>query len=157
MSSGVLNILCSLTLMWIPGISTSWRRPACVVASCYVDQTHNQGTAIFLRSAHTSAEYRAAAYLRAQSFYTYPNDRSEFARRAHLRMKADDMWEHLEKGTGQQGDDLSQPILLPIIAVTTSLNDAPVSSLLDDASVSLPTDVSSLPSLTTSLPCFALL
>jgi hypothetical protein len=34
-----------------------------------------------------SAEFRASAAVRAASFYTYPTDRSELARRAHFRMK----------------------------------------------------------------------
>lgn len=43
-----------------------------------------------------SAEYRAAAAVRAASFYTYPTDRSELAIRAHVRMKVDAEWEAIE-------------------------------------------------------------
>jgi ribosomal protein S18 acetylase RimI-like enzyme len=49
-----------------------------------------------VRLAASSAERRAAAYLRAQSFAAVPEGRSDFARRAHLRMKADAAWEALE-------------------------------------------------------------
>jgi ribosomal protein S18 acetylase RimI-like enzyme len=47
--------------------------------------------------ASDAAALRAAAYLRATSFYTYPSDRSAFSTRAHQRMKADGEWETLTK------------------------------------------------------------
>mmetsp|Transcript_6025 Transcript_6025/g.16049 ORF Transcript_6025/g.16049 Transcript_6025/m.16049 type:complete len:289 (+) Transcript_6025:1731-2597(+) len=47
------------------------------------------------RIATSAAELRAAAYLRAQSFYVYPPDRSEWAARSHRRMKADAEWDSL--------------------------------------------------------------
>ncbi|PNW86390.1 hypothetical protein CHLRE_02g084550v5 [Chlamydomonas reinhardtii] len=50
-----------------------------------------------VRKASTAAELRAAAYLRAISFYTYPEGRSEFAARSHRRMKADTEWETVTK------------------------------------------------------------
>ena len=96
---------------------------------------------IALRPAVQSSEYRAAAFLRAQSFYTYPSDRSEYARRSHLRMKADEMWQHLEEGTSHRGDNASEPIVVPLIATATTLQGAPVASFLDDASVAIPTEV----------------
>ncbi|KXZ43502.1 hypothetical protein GPECTOR_88g445 [Gonium pectorale] len=43
--------------------------------------------------AGSAAELRGAAYLRAISFYSYPEGRSEFAARSHRRMKADAEWE----------------------------------------------------------------
>ncbi|KAI8466093.1 MAG: hypothetical protein J3K34DRAFT_70518 [Monoraphidium minutum] len=43
--------------------------------------------------AASAAEFRAAGYLRAHSFYSFPPDRSEFAARAHRRMKGDAEWE----------------------------------------------------------------
>ncbi|KAG2435258.1 hypothetical protein HXX76_007336 [Chlamydomonas incerta] len=46
-----------------------------------------------VRQASNAAELRAAAYLRAISFYTYPEGRSEFAARSHRRLKADTEWE----------------------------------------------------------------
>ena len=39
------------------------------------------------RSSRLSAEFRAAAAVRAAAFYTYPSDRA-FAAAAHQRMKA---------------------------------------------------------------------
>ena len=51
---------------------------------------------VAIRQAHTTAEWRAAAYLRAASFYHYPPDRSEYAARAHRRMKADSEWDAIE-------------------------------------------------------------
>lgn len=44
-----------------------------------------------------AAALRAAAYLRATSFYTYPSDRSAFSARAHQRMKGDGEWDALTK------------------------------------------------------------
>lgn len=46
-----------------------------------------------MRVARTAAELRAAAYLRAAAFGTYPPGRSEFAARSHRRMKGDAEWE----------------------------------------------------------------
>lgn len=49
-----------------------------------------------------SGEHRAAAAVRAASFYTYPTDRSELAIRAHVRMKVDLEWNAIEaKASGQ--------------------------------------------------------
>ena len=50
-----------------------------------------------------AAELRAAAAVRAASFYSYPPDRSEFATRAHARMKTDHEWRVLEAKVA--GDD----------------------------------------------------
>eukprot|EP01025_Chloroclados_australasicus_P064302 TRINITY_DN8576_c0_g1_i3.p1 TRINITY_DN8576_c0_g1~~TRINITY_DN8576_c0_g1_i3.p1 ORF type:complete len:334 (+),score=25.40 TRINITY_DN8576_c0_g1_i3:130-1002(+) len=49
-----------------------------------------------IRQAMDTSEFRAAAYLRASCFYTYQEDRSEFAQRAHRRMKADAEWQSIE-------------------------------------------------------------
>ncbi|GAX86392.1 hypothetical protein CEUSTIGMA_g13803.t1 [Chlamydomonas eustigma] len=46
-----------------------------------------------IRIASSAAELRAAAYLRAHSFYHYPEGRSVMAARAHRRMKGDSEWE----------------------------------------------------------------
>jgi len=43
---------------------------------------------------------RAASYLRAYSFGTYPEDRSEYAKRAHLLICATDALEQMEAGLG---------------------------------------------------------
>jgi len=49
-----------------------------------------------VRPARSSAECRAAAHLRALTFYNYPADRSEYARRLHKQMKTDAEWESIE-------------------------------------------------------------
>jgi len=49
-----------------------------------------------IRVAESTAEYRAAGYLRATCFYTYPPDRSEFAARTHRRMRGDLEWNAIE-------------------------------------------------------------
>ncbi|GIL83451.1 hypothetical protein Vretifemale_12028, partial [Volvox reticuliferus] len=46
-----------------------------------------------VQQATTAAELRAAAFLRAISFYTYPPGRSEYASRSHRHMKANEEWE----------------------------------------------------------------
>ncbi|GLI59793.1 hypothetical protein VaNZ11_001757 [Volvox africanus] len=48
-----------------------------------------------VQQARTPAELRAAAFLRAISFYTYPPGRSEYASRSHRHMKANEEWESL--------------------------------------------------------------
>ncbi|KAL2650352.1 hypothetical protein R1flu_018480 [Riccia fluitans] len=50
--------------------------------------------------AKSEEKLRAAAALRARSFYTYPEDRSETARKMHQQMKADDEWAVLTRKTG---------------------------------------------------------
>ena len=54
-------------------------------------------TYVEVRPAESSADCRAAAHLRAQSFYEYPADRSEYAQRSHKQMKTDAEWESIEK------------------------------------------------------------
>jgi ribosomal protein S18 acetylase RimI-like enzyme len=55
--------------------------------------------ALFVREARDSADFRAAAGLRAFSFYTYPSGRSDFAQASHQRMKADAEWAALSEKT----------------------------------------------------------
>ena len=57
--------------------------------------------ALFVREARDSGELRAAAGLRALSFYTYPAGRSAFAQSSHQRMKADAEWAALEGKTAR--------------------------------------------------------
>mmetsp|Transcript_1904 Transcript_1904/g.11623 ORF Transcript_1904/g.11623 Transcript_1904/m.11623 type:complete len:321 (+) Transcript_1904:3026-3988(+) len=54
-------------------------------------------TYVEVRPAESSADCRAAAHLRALSFYEYPADRSEYAQRSHKQMKTDAEWESIEK------------------------------------------------------------
>ncbi|KAK9833535.1 hypothetical protein WJX81_002854 [Elliptochloris bilobata] len=49
-----------------------------------------------VRQASSSAELRAAAFLRALSFYSYPADRSPWAQQAHRRMKTNAEWGEAE-------------------------------------------------------------
>lgn len=67
---------------------------------------------VVTRKAVATAEIRAASYLRAYSFGTYPSGRSEFAMRSHLKMVADDAWEQLE--TSLNNPDLH---FIPLIAI----------------------------------------
>ncbi len=88
---------------------------------------------VTFRVATGSAEYRAVGYLRAQCFYNYPSDRSEFARRAHMRMKGDEMWQQLEEVAFKYEEDDS--IVIPMIATVDS------DLGLHDTSVGIPTQV----------------
>ncbi|KAG2494066.1 hypothetical protein HYH03_007709 [Edaphochlamys debaryana] len=49
-----------------------------------------------VRQAALGHEMRAAAFLRAISFYKYPPGRSEFAARSHRQMKTDAEWESVQ-------------------------------------------------------------
>ncbi|KAL3701340.1 hypothetical protein R1sor_019362 [Riccia sorocarpa] len=55
---------------------------------------------LVLELARSEEKLRAAAALRARSFYTYPEDRSEGARKMHQQMKADDEWAVLTRKIG---------------------------------------------------------
>lgn len=65
------------------------------IERCMSDGTKIVDT-IDIKRATESKEFRAAAHLRALSFYTYPADRSEYARRAHVKMRTDAEWESIE-------------------------------------------------------------
>ena len=86
-----------------------------------------------VRRATSTSEYRAAAFLRAQSFLNLPKDRSEYARRSYFRMKADETWKEIEGG----------PVtLLPIIATSLEEPSEP-GAYLDASAMSIPTAVGS--------------
>ena len=74
-----------------------------------------------VRKALLSAELRAASYLRAYSFGTYSLDRSEYARRSHLQMTADDAWQQMEDGLAKSAGGGS-PSFFPIIACREELD-----------------------------------
>ncbi len=77
-----------------PLASSSCRCAASPSSSTQQQPTpHPARLVLEIREAATAAELRAAAYLRAHSFYTYPEDRSAMAARAHRRMKGDSEWE----------------------------------------------------------------
>lgn len=65
----------------------------------------------FVRKASEVAEFRAAAYLRAASFYTYPPDRSQYAARMHQRMKADTEWAAIEAKIAGADTDWKGPYM----------------------------------------------
>lgn len=93
---------------------------------------------VVVRKAHHSAELRAASYVRAHSFGKYPSDRSEYARRSHMQMTADDAWEQMEQGiqASQQGKG---PVFFPIIATKESIDDSVLSQGIH---VNIPLEVS---------------
>ena len=97
---------------------------------------------VIVRPAFSSAEYRAAAYLRAQCFYgdSYPEGRSEFTRRSHVRMKADEMWQQLEDLCVV--DTTHNIVVIPLIAIGAEEDFPRVTENLDDLSVALPSEVS---------------
>ncbi|DBA81863.1 TPA: hypothetical protein ACH3X1_007580 [Trebouxia sp. C0004] len=58
-----------------------------------------------IRRATDTADFRAAAFLRAASFYKYSPDRSQYAARIHQRMKGDAEWAAIEaKVSGKDTD-----------------------------------------------------
>jgi ribosomal protein S18 acetylase RimI-like enzyme len=84
-----------------------------------------------------SAELRAAAYLRAQSFYRCPEDRSDFAKRAYLRLKADAQWAEMERRVGSS--DAAPSNITTLIAVAPSDGGGPdLLAQLADKSTALP-------------------
>lgn len=85
------------------------------------------GPQVLVRKAHRSAELRAASYVRAHSFGNYPADRSEYARRSHIQMTADDAWEQMEQGQ-RACQDGTGPMFFTIIASQQSIADDLVSN-----------------------------
>ena len=78
-----------------------------------------------IRQATSTAEYRAAAYLRAQCFAVYPDGQgSEFARRAFLRMKGDEKWEEIEQAVLNE-----IPSVIPMIGTVMSEGNVSLPSL----------------------------
>lgn len=71
-----------------------------------------------VRQATEVAEYRAAAYLRATSFYKYATDRSQYAARIHQRMKADAEWAAIEAKVSGTDNDFKDLIVSCYIATT---------------------------------------
>lgn len=82
---------------------------------------------VLVRKAQRSAELRAASYVRAHSFGKYPADRSEFSRRSHMQMTADDAWEQMERGlqASKEGKGL---LFFPVIATQESIDDTLISN-----------------------------
>lgn len=85
------------------------------------------GDPVLVRKAQRSAELRAASYVRAHSFGKYPSDRSEFARRSHMQMTADDAWEQMEQGL-QASDEGKGLLFFPVIATQACIDDSIVSN-----------------------------
>ncbi|KAK3233127.1 hypothetical protein CYMTET_56559, partial [Cymbomonas tetramitiformis] len=104
-----------------------------------------------MQEATNSAEYRAAASVRAASFYTYPADRSEFAARSHRRMKLDAEWEAIENkvsGTDTAWSSVQVSCLLATISLPPNAA-ADVLALAEglDPTCKLPADGMSPPKL----------
>jgi hypothetical protein len=90
------------------------------------------------RVASLSPEYRAAASLRAQSFYSCPPERSDYARMSYLRMKTEEIWHNIEDSVLHSKETLVYPMISTVVlkrGKQNSLNFA-------DLSVCLPGDVS---------------
>ena len=95
-----------------------------------------------VRRATSTAEYRAAAFLRAQSFLSLPEDRSDYARRSYFRMKADETWKEIEAGSQRQPicSEGAPMTLLPIIATSVEEPSEP-GAYLEASAMSIPTVV----------------
>eukprot|EP00879_Flechtneria_rotunda_P033370 GHRR01036956.1.p1 GENE.GHRR01036956.1~~GHRR01036956.1.p1 ORF type:complete len:177 (+),score=23.17 GHRR01036956.1:148-678(+) len=96
-----------------------------------------------VRQATSLAELRAAGYLRAYSFYTYPPDRSEYSARMHRRMKGDAEWECVTKKIN--GAEPAYQDLKVVCLIATMTDDADNSVALQaaqemDPSTKLPAD-----------------
>ena len=88
------------------------------ICSLRVVSVAEQGS-LRVKKASASSELRAASYVRAYSFGTYPSDRSEYARRSHVQMTADGAWEQMESQLEKEGLDF-----FPMIAVSGTFDDA---------------------------------
>lgn len=90
------------------------------------------------RVATLSPEYRAAASLRAQSFYSCPPERSDYARMSYLRMKTEEIWHNIEESVSH----LKEPLVYPMISTVVLERGKQNSLNFADLSVCLPGDVS---------------
>lgn len=120
-------------LQRLPAVSRC-RRQIC--RACTAVKATPPAVAINIRLATTPAELRAAGYLRAYTFYTYPPDRSEYSRRMHRRMKGDAEWESVtRKVTGTEPEYKSMKVLCMVAAV----DDDPESPIAAKAAAELDT------------------
>lgn len=87
--------------------------------------------------ATTTAEFRAAAFLRAASFYSYPSDRSDFAKRAHLRMKADAAWKAIEEKVAGTDVEYKDILVIPFIATISAPPPPPTPGDDDDTTTTI--------------------
>jgi len=81
--------------------------------------------------ASTTAEFRAAAFLRASSFYSYPSDRSDFAKRAHLRMKADAAWKAIEEKVAGTDVEYKDVLVTPFVATVLASDNTITNSTIE--------------------------
>ena len=95
--------------------------------ACRIQIFAGETQPVLVRKAQRSAELRAASYVRAHSFGKYPSDRSEFARRRHMQMTADDAWEQMEQGLQASGEGKGL-LFFPVIATQGSIDDTLVSN-----------------------------
>eukprot|EP00892_Ulva_mutabilis_P008701 jgi/Ulvmu1/6202/UM028_0058.1 len=91
---------------------------------------HSSGFAYSIIPASSASQLRALAYLRAACFHEYPKDRSEFARRSHCRMRADQEWQSLELKL--QGTEIGwkHTTVVPLLALAPSTSDDEVTLAL---------------------------
>lgn len=104
-----------------------------VVSSCTVFPSISS-----IRVATSPPEYRAAASLRAQSFYSCPPERSDFAQKSYFRMKTEEIWHNIEDSVLQKKDLLVYPMISTVVLERGKQN----SFNFADLSVCLPGDVS---------------
>lgn len=82
-----------------------------------------------VRVAKTAAELRAAAYLRAAAFGSYPPGRSEYAARQHRRMRGDAEWEAVTAKT--EGKDPAYARLAVMCLIATAPVPSPHAAVVD--------------------------
>ncbi|KAL0051343.1 hypothetical protein WJX82_005932 [Trebouxia sp. C0006] len=92
-----------------------------------------------IRRAIETADFRAAAFLRAASFYRYSPDRSQYAARIHQRMKGDAEWAAIEARVSGKDTDYKDLAVSCYIATVDS--DESGSSTTADAGYLEPSTV----------------
>jgi len=103
---------------------------------------------LLVRESSSSADLRAAAALRAASFYTYPAGRSAFAAASHQRMKLDAEWASLEaktRGSEPAYAALSVVCLLALLPLPADADAAAALCAGVDASCRLPAEAEGPP------------
>ncbi|DBA81861.1 TPA: hypothetical protein ACH3X1_007580 [Trebouxia sp. C0004] len=78
-----------------------------------------------IRRATDTADFRAAAFLRAASFYKYSPDRSQYAARIHQRMKGDAEWAAIEAKVSGKDTDYKDLAVSCYIATVDSDESGP--------------------------------
>eukprot|EP00877_Chromochloris_zofingiensis_P013550 jgi/Chrzof1/8449/Cz03g11010.t1 len=114
---------CRLVATRVCGSDKRCRLLRCHAAAQEVHAADVQSALRFdVRVAQSPAELRAAGYLRASCFYTYPEDRSEYAMRMHRRMKGDAEWNSATAKV--QGTEPDYTHLKVFCLIATAADDA---------------------------------